>query len=54
MTVAINGSSFQVQLGASLQNALAPYPTQTFAGFYFFYPYNARLAVVKAALVHRI
>jgi hypothetical protein len=31
MTVAINGSSFQVQIGASLQNALAPYPTQTFA-----------------------
>jgi hypothetical protein len=26
---------------------------QTFTSFYFFYPYNARLAVTKAALVHR-
>jgi hypothetical protein len=31
MTVAINGGSRKDQLGASLQNALAPYPTQTFA-----------------------
>jgi len=54
MSVAINGGSLKDQLGASLQNALAPYPTQTFAGFYFFYPYNARLVATKAALVHRI
>jgi hypothetical protein len=53
MTVATNGGSLKDQFGASLQNALAPYPTQTFAGFYFFHPYNARLAVTKAALVHR-
>jgi hypothetical protein len=26
---------------------------QTFAGFYFFHPYNARLVATKAALVHR-
>jgi len=26
---------------------------QTFSGFYFFRQYNARLAVTKAALVHR-
>jgi hypothetical protein len=26
---------------------------QTFAGFYFIYPYNARLAVVDTAFVHR-
>lgn len=53
MTIAINGGSLQDQLGASLYNPLAPNPTQTFAGFYFFHPYNARLAVTKAALVHR-
>jgi len=27
--------------------------TINIAGFYFFHPYNARLAVTKAALVHR-
>jgi hypothetical protein len=26
---------------------------QTFAGFYFFHPYNARLVAAEAALVHR-
>ena len=28
-------------------------PNISFAGFYFFYPYNARLVATEAALVHR-
>jgi len=28
-------------------------PTQNTASFYFLHPYNARLAAIKAALVHR-
>ena len=39
--------------GFSLESTDAKTDAKTFAGFYFFYPYNARLVATEAALVHR-